>query len=360
LKPGAATILTVVGARPQFVKAAALSAALRCRWREYLLHTGQHYDPGMSASFFSELALPAPATNLEVAPGPAARQVPAMRRGISAAIRRERPALVLTVGDTNSTLAAALAASECGVPQAHVEAGMRSFVAGMPEEANRIVADHLADLCLAPTPTAMKNLRAEGIGERARFVGDVMLDLCLDAASRLAGRGPARFALEPGGYCLATMHRAENTDVGGRLLGVLEALGRIELPVIFPVHPRTRAAMDRLGAGLPANVVEAPPLAWFETLDLAAHAARVLTDSGGLSREAYFLGTPCVTLRETTEWSETLAGGWNRLAGADPARILDAAGAGPPDPGARDLEAFGGGRAGERIREELGLYLARV
>jgi UDP-N-acetylglucosamine 2-epimerase len=342
----------VVGARPQFVKAGALRAALGVRFATCLVHTGQHYDPMLSEVFFRELDLPAPEVNLGIGSAGHAEQVRNMTAGIRTTLRTLRASLVVVYGDTNSTLAGALAAAAEKIPLAHVEAGLRAGNRTMPEEVNRIATDHLSDLCLAPTPAGIENLSREGLSARAVHAGDVMLDACLAARERAGSRGPDELGLKAGAYYLATIHRAENTDVAGRLSGILEGLGALDEPVVLPLHPRTREAMGRFMLQAPANVMVVPPAGYLAAVSLAAHARTVLTDSGGLQKEAYFLGVPCVTLRRETEWPETLAGGWNRLAGSDPAAILSAVRRPPPAP-PPDLAPFGNGRAAERISAAL-------
>ena len=347
------TIVTVVGARPQFVKAAPLSARLREEFREVLVHTGQHYDANMSASFFTELAIPEPDVNLEVGSGRHGAQTGRMREGLTRIIREVGPDLVLTFGDTNSTLAGCLAAAATGVRLGHVEAGLRSFNRGMPEEINRIAADHLSDLCLCPTPTAVKNLQGEGIGDRARLVGDVMLDACLAARERAGTEVLERHGLTPGRYCFATIHRAENTDRPDCLAQILEGFAGVSGTVAFAVHPRTRKVLDEQAFVLPENVLALAPTSYLETIALAGNARKVLTDSGGLQKEAFFLGIPCVTLREETEWTETVEEGWNVLAGCDPVKIREAAEGWEPASALPDLSLYGGGTACERIMEEI-------
>lgn len=341
-------LLTVVGARPQFVKAAALSPAAAEAFTEILVHTGQHYDDGLSGRFFAELTLSPPAVNLGVGSAPHEVQTARMRRGIREAIERFRPAVVFAWGDANSTLAAALAAAEAGVPFAHGEAGLRSGNLRMPEEANRILADHLADRAFAPTPGALTTLAAEGLGARAVFAGDVMLDACRAEETRLDRKAAGRFSVRSRDYVFATVHRAANTDDPARLAGILAGFARAAFPVVFAVHPRTKAALAGAGLAPPPNVILAPPLGRRETLSLAAQALIVLTDSGGLQKEAYFLGVPAATLREETEWPETLDGGWNRLVGCDPEAIA-AACAAPWPTAPRDLSRWGDGRTAERI-----------
>lgn len=348
-------VLTVVGARPQFVKAAPVSRALRPRAEEILLHTGQHTDDAMSAAFFRGLSLPEPDLRLDVTDLPPGRRLAAMVRGIGAAIRERRPDRVLVYGDTDSTLAGALAAAEARVPLAHVEAGLRSGDRTMPEEANRIATDHLADLLLAPTAHAAGALRRERTAGRIEVVGDVMLDACLAAAPSARALGmPARFGVPAQGYHVVTVHRAANADSAERIAQIVRALDALELPVLFPCHPRTRAALARLGldGGL-ARLRVVDPLPYAEMLGLVADARVVLTDSGGLQKEAMFLAVPCVTLRDETEWVDTISAGWNRLAGTDPGRIRAAIAAAVRPAAPPDLAAWGGGRAAERIAASL-------
>ncbi|MBN8509033.1 MAG: UDP-N-acetylglucosamine 2-epimerase (non-hydrolyzing) [Burkholderiales bacterium] len=324
-----ARIVTVVGARPQFVKAAPVGRALRqAGHHEYLVHTGQHYDDRMSAVFFDELGLCPPDCNLGIGSGPHGAQTGAMLGAIEAVIQREAPDHVLVYGDTNSTLAAALAAAKLGRPVAHVEAGLRSFDRRMPEEVNRVLVDHVAQLLLAPSPAAVRNLAAEGIVRGVHEVGDVMAEAVADAARRLPAQPPVLRALgiAPGAYLLVTVHRAENTDDPQRLRAIMAALEHIDDPVVFPVHPRTRKALAVAGWAGPSrpglHLVE--PVGYLDMVGLQLHARAILTDSGGVQKEAYWLGRPCLTLRDNTEWVETVAAGWNTLVGADTERIVAA------------------------------------
>jgi len=326
-------VLSVVGARPQFVKAAVVSAELRGRGiREVLVHTGQHYDHGMSAVFFEEMGIPEPDHDLGVGSGSHAVQTGAMLAGIERLLLADPPDAVLVYGDTNSTLAGALAAAKVHIPVAHVEAGLRSFNRRMPEEVNRVMTDHLSALLFCPTDTAVQNLAAEGIVDGVVRTGDVMLDATRHYAERAAERAPLRDLVphRPGSFAVATVHRAENTDDPARLRGIFEGLGRLELPVVLPLHPRTAARLQ--GVDLPANVEVREPIGYLAMLNLVRNAHCVLTDSGGLQKEAVWLGVPCITLREETEWVETLERGWNRLAGSDPDRIVAAAGMRPDAP----------------------------
>ena len=317
-------VLTVVGARPQFVKAAPVSRALRAGHQEYLVHTGQHYDDAMSASFFRDLEIPEPDVNLEVGSGTHAGMTGEMLRRLEPVMLEHEPDGVVVYGDTNSTLAAAVVAAKLAFPGgrrpwlAHVEAGLRSFNPRMPEERNRIVADHLSDVLLAPTDTAMEHLEREGLGGRAELVGDVMADAHAWAAQRAdehlpeAARGMDRFVL-------LTLHRAENVDDPARLRAILGGMA-LDLPVIFPVHPRTRAVLSG-AAGVPANVMAIDPVGYLEMVALEARAYAIATDSGGVQKEAYLSGVPCITLRSETEWVETVHAGWNRVVDADPGAV---------------------------------------
>lgn len=311
------TVLTVVGARPQFIKAASVSHALRAAGlHEVLVHTGQHFDALMSDVFFEELDIPMPAHNLEVNSLGHGAMTGRMLEKLEATILAEKPDMVLIYGDTNSTLAGALAASKLGIPVAHVEAGLRSFNRRMPEEINRVVADHLSDLLFCPTSTAVANLCNEGITKGVHAVGDVMFDTTVAAVARARSRSQilTRLGLKPKGYAAATIHRAENTDDPdrfSRIIGWLEAAAE-SLPIIMPVHPRTRKLLDQRGAILP-NVRLIEPLGYLDMSWLAHNASAIYTDSGGLQKEAYFHRVPCVTLRDETEWVETVEAGWNRL-----------------------------------------------
>jgi UDP-N-acetylglucosamine 2-epimerase len=319
-------ILTVVGARPQFVKAAAVSRALRGSHEELLVHTGQHYDYAMSGVFFDGLDLPQPAVNLGVGSGRHGAQTGAMLAAIEELVLIEQPDWLLTYGDTNSTLAAAVAASKAAVPVAHIEAGLRSFNRRMPEEINRVVADHLSDVLLCPSRTAVKNLASEGIWKNVHLVGDVMLDVLEWARQRMEGRRGAileRLGLTPKSYVLATVHRAATTDCLDQLLQILNAFNTLDECVVFPVHPRTRRAMTEGGAKTNTNVRVIDPVDYLEMLALSESSRMILTDSGGLQKEAYWLGVPCLTLRDETEWVETVEMGWNKLVGTDTETIVE-------------------------------------
>jgi UDP-GlcNAc3NAcA epimerase len=349
-------VLSIVGARPQFIKAAALSPALRKHFREVLLHTGQHYDYEMSQAFFGELAIPKPDINLRVGSGTHAEQTGLMMVGIEKAAWTVKPDLVLVYGDTNSTLAGALVASKFNIPLGHVEAGLRSYNPAMPEETNRLVADRLSDLLFCPTETARRNLSREGLRKGVFLTGDVMYDLLLSSLPKVRKIGLKRWGVSRQGYFLATVHRAGNADDPGRLASLLAGFGRLPEPVVFPAHPRTRKALGRLPKSRMADHVRLiPPVGYLEMLALEAGARAVLTDSCGVQKEAYWLGVPCVTLRDETEWTETLAGGWNVLAGADPRKIER--GACRLRPRGAMRKAFGDGRAAQKITEKIAGYV---
>lgn len=311
-------IVSVVGARPQFIKAGAVSRVIAATagLTERMIHTGQHFDDAMSAVFFRELEMEEPAYNLGVSGQGHGAMTGRMLEGVEGVLLEERPDMVLVYGDTNSTLAGALAAAKLHIPVAHVEAGLRSFNRRMPEEVNRVLTDHVSALQFCPTSTAVENLRNEGITEGVFNTGDVMYDATLHAI-RMAEAGSTivqDLGLEPGEFAVCTLHRAENTDDPARLAAVLDwlkAQAESRL-VVLPLHPRTRGALTRHGLDLgPLRVVE--PLGYFDMHALLAASAAVFTDSGGLQKEAYFHRKPCVTLRDETEWVETVQSGWNRL-----------------------------------------------
>ena len=346
-------VLTVAGARPQFVKAAAFSRELRKRHSEVLVHTGQHYDPELSDVFFRELDLPPPDHHLGVGSAPHGRQTGEMLTRLEPVMEQEAPDWVVVFGDANSTLAGALAAAKLRLPLAHVEAGLRSFDRSMPEETNRIVADHVADLLFCPTQTAMDHLAREGLSERARLTGDIMYDSLLQHLERAEKQSSVlqRLGLERGGYALATIHRAANTDDPAAFEHIIVALSLLEGPVVFPMHPRARLALSRSDLETPPHVRVIDPAGYLDMLSLERHARAVLTDSGGVQKEAYLLAVPCVTLRQETEWPETLAGGWNVLAGTDPDRIVAAAAR--PRPAGEPAKVFGDGQSAQRMIELL-------
>lgn len=320
------TIAAVVGARPQFVKAAVVSRALEAAGiKECLVHTGQHYDYGMSELFFAELRIPRPAVNLGIGSGSHGAQTGAMLEALEKYFIQTHPSMVLVYGDTNSTLAAALAATKLHIPVAHVEAGLRSFNMHMPEEVNRILCDRVSDLLFCPTAAAVENLSREGMTDGVSLSGDVMYDAALFYAARapkIEGTAAADYAAD--GFYLATVHRAENTDDPVRLKNIFAALEALERPLVLPVHPRTRKKLAELGMAPGGAVKLVDPVGYLEMVALERAARVILTDSGGMQKEALFHRTPCVTLRDETEWVETVEAGWNVLAGADPARIAEA------------------------------------
>lgn len=347
-------IVTIVGARPQFVKAAPVSRAIRRTHSEVLVHTGQHYDDNMSAVFFRELGIPDPDHTLGIGSGTHGAQTGAMLASIEKVLLLERPDAVLVYGDTNSTLAGTLAASKLHIPVAHVEAGLRSFNRRMPEEVNRVVADHLSSWLFTPSESSASQLRAEGIERGVFVVGDVMLDIARQTMltrsndSLLDGHG-----LTKGGYVLATIHRAETTDSARRLQRVIGALASLSGPVVFPVHPRTAARLAAADITLPSSMIVLAPVGYRDMLQLTANAEAVVTDSGGLQKEAYFLGTPCVTLRSETEWTETVALGWNVLCDPDDGVLADAMIAAQQARGTVRPAVYGDGFAAEKIAELL-------
>ena len=320
-------LLTVIGARPQFIKAATVSRSLAQRFpevREILVHTGQHYDSNMSDVFFDELDIPRPDFHLGVGGGSHGQNTGRMLEKLDALLSEECPDWLLVYGDTDSTLAGALAAAKLHIPVAHVEAGLRSFNRRMPEEINRVLTDHLADMLFAPTHVAQDNLRREGIeSAKVRRVGDVMYDAAIHYRDR--ARRPQWFAaLGVEDFVLCTIHRAENTDDLDRMRGILTGLSQSARPVVLPLHPRTRKQLCQFGLSLPSNVHAVEPVGYLEMVWLESHCHLVVTDSGGVQKEAYFHGKPCVTLRDETEWVELVDAGVNTLVGADPARIESA------------------------------------
>ena len=342
-------VFSVVGNRPQFIKAAPTSAALRERGiDEVVLHTGQHYDPELSQVFFEELGLAEPQYEL----GLRTADTEAMRVALTPPMRDERPDWVLVYGDTNSTLAGALAASQLGVALAHVEAGLRSGDLSMPEERNRIETDRLAQLLLCPDERSREQLASEGVPGRAEVVGDVMADACLRLTPVAQQRSHAlqELGLEPGRYLLLTMHREANTRAP-RLGRLVEGIRRLDEPVVFPVHPRTRVALEAEGLELGPHVLTRPPLGYLDLTALASQARVILTDSGGLQKEAYWHGVPCVTMRPSTEWVDTVEAGANVLVDDDPDRLVEAVAEArmPREP----PQLYGDGRAAARIADAL-------
>jgi UDP-GlcNAc3NAcA epimerase len=357
-------IATIIGNRPQFVKAAAVSRLLREAHDEVIVHTGQHYDDDLSKVFFDELGIPAPDRELGAGSGSNTEQTARILGALEPVLRELEPDLALVYGDTNSTLAGSLAAALAGISLGHVEAGMRSFDRTMPEELNRVLTDHSSDLLLCSTQTAVANLRREQAVGEAHLVGDVMADVSLAFRDIAAERSTvlADLGLEPGAYVAVTAHRAGNVDRPDRLVRLVELLealpGATGLAVVFPIHPRTRARLEgTLLLERLHDVMVIPPLGYLDFLELARHTRAILTDSGGVQKEAYLLGVPCVTLRDTTEWVETVDAGWNTLVDLDRDAALAALDRSPP---VERPELYGGGRAAERIRDVLASYTPRV
>ena len=356
-------IVTVIGARPQFVKAAALGSLLSSMEGidEHLLHTGQHFDDNMSALFFRELGIAAPRWNLGLSGGPHGAMTGAQLAGIEAVLMNERPDAVLLYGDTNSTLAGALAAAKLHIPVAHVEAGLRSFNRRMPEEINRVLTDHLSQWLFAPTEAAVINLQREGIADALTHqVGDVMYDAALHfsaIANARVDRPPVLAALSGRPFVLATVHRAENTDEPQRLHTILEAFIALseEIEVVWPLHPRTRGVLARLGlntnSGTGLHCIE--PLGYLDMIQMEQSAQMIVTDSGGVQKEAFFFGKPCVTLRDETEWIELVEAGWNRLAPPTSAAALQTAFRATLGTTGKAIEPYGRGDAARRIADIL-------
>lgn len=352
-------ILSVVGARPQFVKLAPVAAAVSEAGVEHVVvHTGQHYDEKMSQSFFDTLRIPAPDVNLGVGSGSHAAQTGAMLAGLEPVFERYAPDWVLVYGDTNSTIASALCATKLHLPLAHLEAGLRSFNRRMPEEHNRVLTDHASDLCLAPTEVAVGHLTREGLADRTVLVGDVMTDVVLrvaDAVAETAVESP--IPADESGYVVATIHRPDNTDERERLTGIVDALARLDQRVYLAAHPRLVARADAFGIDLAAgSITVVPPLTYPQLVQALRGAQAVVTDSGGLQKEAFLLGVPGTTVRTETEWTETLVDGWNVLA-PDPAEI--AAAVGRPSPTAPRSAPYGDGTAAVRTVQTLQTWASR-
>jgi UDP-GlcNAc3NAcA epimerase len=349
-------IISVVGARPQFIKAAPVCRALRARHDEILVHSGQHYDYAMSDVFFEELGIPKPDFNLAVGSAGHGKQTGEMLGLLEELFVEQRPDVVLVYGDTNTTLAAGLAAAKLNIRVAHVEAGLRSFNRTMPEEINRVLVDHLSWQLYCPTRTAVQNLGAEGVTQGVRLVGDVMLDTARFFSERSTGDEVlARFGVSRGGYYLATVHRAATSDDAEKLGAVVRALARLGRPVVWAVHPRTAKNLASFGLDTAVeqaeNVQATPPLSYLDTVALLRDAAGLFTDSGGMQKEAYFFRVPCVTLREETEWVETVDLGWNRLVGTDEDGIVAAAS--DLSHPSRHPEIYGDGHAAEAIARAI-------
>ncbi len=350
-------IFTVVGARPQFIKAAVVSRAIAKTEgiKEVLVHTGQHYDSNMSDVFFDELDIPRPQHNLGVGGGTHGQNTGRMLEKLETVIQFEKPDWVLVYGDTDSTLAGALAASKLHIPVAHVEAGLRSFNRRMPEEVNRVLTDHVSSVLFAPTLTAVKHLSSEGIvGDKVQLVGDVMYDAALFYKPRAkvpADTTVAQWA--PKSFALCTIHRAENTDIADRIKSILTGLASAPYPIVLPIHPRTRARLAQMGLTMPSNVHVIDPVGYLEMVWLEMICRLVITDSGGVQKEAYFHGKPCLTLRDETEWTELVELGVNRLVGVDSNKIgislISNVGSGNFE----NTSVYGTGESGETIIRHL-------
>jgi len=359
-------IVSIVGARPQFIKAAPVSRALaEAGHSELIVHTGQHYDHRMSRVFFQELEIPRPVYNLEVGSGPHGWQIGTMLVGLEKILAAQKPDWVLVYGDTNSTLAGALAASKLHLPLAHVEAGLRSFNREMPEEQNRVLTDHCSDLLFCPTYTAVRNLVREGITHNVEYVGDTMYDAVQQFVPLACERSRILQLLDlrPKEYLLATIHRPSNTDEPENLNRLLTTLAELHETVIFPVHPRTRRRLaefnrSSLGRLSSTNLQLVDPVGYLDMLMLEMNARVILTDSGGIQKEAYFFQVPCITLRLETEWVETVQSGWNVIVGSDPQRILSAVQRDTKGLSRGDL--FGSGDAAARIVEHLACRLGNM
>ena len=356
--PRSLKILTVVGARPQFIKAAVVSRALAARengvvFREEIIHTGQHYDPGMSDIFFEHLGLAKPSAKLDLGGGRHGQMTGRMLEALEMEMLSRRPDLVLVYGDANSTLAGALAAAKLQIPVAHVEAGLRSFNRAMPEEINRVLTDHLAAWLFCPTRAAAANLRNDGLAAGIHLVGDVMYDAALlfGRAAEEKSRILETLGLKEKSFLLVTVHRQENADDPARLEGLLEAFEGLAAEgetLVWPLHPRLRGRLA--GRAWPRGLMVVEPVSFLDMLRLEKGARVILTDSGGVQKEAYFQRTPCVTLREETEWAETVAAGWNRLAGHEPGRIRRAVAEAAPG---GVIDEYGDGRSGAAIASLL-------
>lgn len=341
-------ILSIVGARPQFIKLAPIATAMRGRAEHLIAHTGQHYDELMSDVFFQDLGIPAPDFNLGVGSGKHGAQTGAMLAGLEEIIEGSAPDCVLVYGDTNSTLAAAIAATKLHVPVAHLEAGLRSFNRRMPEEHNRVLTDHSADLLLAPTQVAMDHLAHEGLAARSVLVGDVMTDVLFAVRDSLGdSAAPLPASLVPGEYYVATIHRPDNTDSLARLDAIIKELGSLDKPVLLVAHPRLRGLADAHGINLShGSIVPSPPLAYPQLINAVSNSAGVVTDSGGLQKEAFLLRVPCTTIRPETEWVETVELGWNALVSDDLTRLASTVQR--PAPAATTAAPYGDGHAADR------------
>jgi UDP-GlcNAc3NAcA epimerase len=344
-------IISVIGARPQFIKASAVSSELRKSVQEILVHTGQHYDENMSKVFFDELNIPKPDYNLEVGSGSHGKQTAEILSKVEDIYLAEKPDMVLVYGDTNSTLAGALAASKLLIPVAHVEAGLRSFNMKMPEEQNRILTDHISKLLFVPTISSVKNLSNEGIKNGVYNVGDVMFDAIINFSkmSKEKSRIIDELNLVAENYILCTIHRAENTDDINRLKNIIEALNESEVEAVLPLHPRTKKYMDSYGLKLGSKIKVIDPIGYLDMISLENHSKKIVTDSGGVQKEAFFMKKPCITMRDETEWKETVENGWNIIVGTDKNKIIDGISNFVPN-NVQD-SIFGDGKAASKISQ---------
>ncbi|MCW6112291.1 non-hydrolyzing UDP-N-acetylglucosamine 2-epimerase [Clostridium sporogenes] len=342
-------ILTVVGARPQFIKAAAVCNIIRKEHEEILVHTGQHYDENMSKVFFEELQIPKPDYNLEIGSGNHGAQTGRILIKLEKIYLKERPDLVLVYGDTNSTFAGALCASKLLIPVAHVEAGLRSFNINMPEEQNRILTDHISRLLFAPTVTAEKNLHTEGINKYVYNVGDVMFDAVLHFKELAKQKKNIidKISVKSGEYILTTIHRAENTNNINRLKNIIEALNKSGKKIVLPLHPRTKKYIEHYNLQFSDNIKLIEPVGYLDMITLEMNSQKIVTDSGGVQKEAFFMKKPCITMRDETEWVETVKNGWNIIVGTDRDKILKSIAY--FNPKIKQQNIFGNGKAGNKI-----------
>jgi len=345
--------ISIVGARPQFVKAATLSEKLRQQGEEILVHTGQHFDDNMSKVFFDDLNIPKPNIHLGIGGGSHAEQTGQMLIEIEKVLISEKPDWCIVFGDTNSTISGALAAAKLHIPVAHVEAGLRSFNKNMPEEINRILCDHISDALFCPTNNAAELLKSEGITRGVHIVGDVMADVFKRSMKLLDENNSilSKMQLKPNSYILVTIHRAANTDNVENLRILLDTLAQLDQLVVFPMHPRTKIVVNTECLKIPSNVHVIEPVGYFDILELETKANAILTDSGGMQKEAYWAGVRCITLREETEWVETVEEGWNRIVGVNPDLILDAVINWFPN--GKRPEIYGDGHASDKISDLL-------
>lgn len=353
---GKLKIVTILGARPQFIKASAVSYLFNSHFEEVLVHTGQHYDANMSDVFFNELGLPKPAYHLNIGSGSHGAMTGAMLTAIEAVLLEEKPDFVMVYGDTNSTLAGALAASKLLIPVIHVEAGLRSFNKVMPEEQNRILTDHISDILFAPTQTAIQNLKNEGIAKGVHLVGDIMYDGILHF-TEIAKRKSTILAdlnLSEKQFILCTIHRAENTDNPERLKAIFNGLNTAKEAIVLPLHPRTQKYVAEYGISIAEHIRIIEPIGYLDMIRLESAAKKIVTDSGGVQKEAFFLEIPCVTLRDETEWIETVENGWNLLVGTNEEKIREAIL--NFEPGSIPQKHFGSGDSALRMIEKIKKY----